>query len=166
MDYDYFMNIALAQAKEALSAGEFPVGCVAVCDGNIIATGMRKGTGTGTPNEIDHAEMLALKGLSESRQTFDPERITVLSTLEPCLMCFGAILLSGAEKIVYAYEDVMGGGTNCDLTKISPLYRNCNISIVSGVMRQESIKLFKEYFADSANNYLSGTLLAKYTLGI
>ncbi len=166
MDYDYFMNIALTQAKEALLAGDFPVGCVVVCDGNTIATGMRKGTGTDNPNEIDHAEMVALKRLSESGKTFDAKRITVFSTLEPCLMCFGAILLAGAEKIVYAYEDVMGGGTSCDLTKISPLYRNCNISIVSGVMRQESIKLFKKYFADSPNNYLNGTLLAKYTIEI
>jgi len=166
MDYDYFMNIALTQAKEALSAGEFPVGCVVVCDENILATGMRKGTGVDNPNEIDHAEMVALKRLSEYGKTFDAKRITVFSTLEPCLMCFGAILLIGAGKIVYAYEDVMGGGTSCDLTKISPLYRSCNISIVSGVMRQESIRLFKKYFADSSNNYLNGTLLAKYTLEI
>ena len=167
MNYDYFMEIALSQAKEALLAGEFPVGCVVVCDGNIIATGMRKGTtGTDNPNETDHAEMVALKRLSESEGTFDAKRITVFSTLEPCLMCFGAILLTGAEKIVYAYEDVMGGGTSCDLTKLPPLYRNCNISIVSGVMRQKSIKLFKEYFADFTNNYLKGTLLAEYTLGI
>ena len=54
-------------------------------------------------------------------------------------MCFGAILLSGIGKIVYAYEDVMGGGTCCDLTKLTPLYKNRKISIIPNILRKERV---------------------------
>ena len=166
MNYEYFMQSSLAQAKKALSAGEFPVGCVIVYNEQIIATGMRIKTATKNFNELDHAEIRALRMLGDFEKPLEHKEITLFCTLEPCMMCFGAILLRGIGKIVYAYEDVMGGCTSCDLTKISPLYASRNTSIISGVLRQESLELFQKYFADSENEYLKDTLLAKYTLKI
>ena len=55
--------------------------------------------------------------------------LTIFCTMEPCLMCLGAIMLSGIRKIVYAYEDVMGGGTGCDLSGLKPLYSNNHMSV-------------------------------------
>jgi tRNA(adenine34) deaminase len=164
MDYDQFMQKALDQAKLAFYAGEFPVGCVMVFQDKVLVTGSRKGTTTNFPNEIDHAEMVALRRFTDLGKDIDPSGVTLFCTLEPCLMCFGAILLSGIGKIVYAYEDVMGGGTRCDLTNLTPLYKNRKISIIPNILRKESIKLLKAYFQNPKNTYWKGSLLAEHTL--
>ena len=61
MDYEHFMKKALEQAQKALAAGEFPVGCVLVYKGRILANAFRIGTSAGPGNEVDHAEMVALR---------------------------------------------------------------------------------------------------------
>ncbi|MGD2150526.1 MAG: deaminase, partial [Desulfobacterales bacterium] len=116
------------------------------------------------PNEIDHAEIIALKQLINLKVNIDKNRVVLFTTLEPCIMCLGAMILSGISEIVYAYEDIMGGGTNCDLTKLTPLYKDCRISIVPNVLRQESLELFKAFFKNPKNSYWRGSLLAGYTL--
>jgi tRNA(adenine34) deaminase len=164
MDYEYFMKKALNQARNALSAGEFPVGCVVVHENRILTTGARKGTAGNIPNEIDHAEMIALKRLADLEINRDNERIILFTTLEPCLMCLGALILSGISEIVYAYEDVMGGGLSCDLNNLMPLYKNSRISVVPNILRKESLELFQAFFNNSENSYWQGSLLADYTL--
>ena len=79
-------------------------------------------------------------------------------------MCLGALILNGIGKVVYAYEDIMGGGTGCDVTKLSPLYSEQSISIVSNILRQESLELFKAFFRNPENAYWRNSLLAGYTL--
>jgi tRNA(adenine34) deaminase len=164
MNYEHFMGKALDQAREALSTGEFPVGCVMVYQDRILVTGYRRGTSGDFPNEIDHAEMIALKRLTDLKINTDKNRIVLFTTLEPCLMCVGALILSGISEIVYAYEDIMGGGTNCDLTKLSPLYNNSRISIIPNILRKESLELCKVFFNNPENSYWRGSLLARYTL--
>ena len=164
MDYEHFMIKALEQAKTALKNGEFPVGCVLVYENKVIATGSRIGTSDSGCNEIDHAEMVALRHLQQLNPDIAGDRITLFCTMEPCLMCYGAILISGINNIVYAYEDVMGGGTGCDLTCLNPLYRNRSIQIVQRVMRSESLALFKAFFSNPANDYWQDSLLSRYTL--
>jgi tRNA(adenine34) deaminase len=166
MDYNYFMGKALKQAERALAEGEFPVGCVMVYQNKILVTGSRKGTMGSTTNEIDHAEMVALRRLNQIDDQIDSGQITVFCTMEPCLMCYGALILAGISEIAYAYEDVMGGGTGCDLSRLNPLYKNSPVRVVPGIMRTESLELFKAYFANPANNYWRHSLLAEYTLGL
>jgi tRNA(adenine34) deaminase len=164
MDYEHFMKKALEQAETALAAGEFPVGCVIVHDQNIIATGARKGTTGDIPDEVDHAEMIALRKLISLKPKIDCKEIIVFSTLEPCLMCFGALIISGIGKIVFAYEDAMGGGCRCDLKKLPPLYKDCQIEIIPNILRNESLRLLKTYFSEPQNTYLKDSFLATYTL--
>jgi tRNA(adenine34) deaminase len=164
MDYEYFMKKALGQARKALDAGEFPVGCVLVHQNRILATGARKGSMGNFPNEIDHAEMIALKCLADMEIHKDKKEMVLFTTMEPCLMCLGALILSGISKVVYAYEDVMGGGTGCNLAGLTPLYRNQKISIVPHILRQQSLELFKAFFQNPENSYWKGSLLAEYTL--
>jgi tRNA(adenine34) deaminase len=165
MDYDYFMKKALVQAEQALAAGEFPVGCVLVYQDNILETGARRSSIGSKRNEIDHAEIVALRRLSDQGDSIDHSQITAFSTLEPCLMCYSALILAGIGEIVYAYEDIMGGGTGCELSRLTPLYRDSSLKVVPGILRAESIKLFKYFFADPANDYLKQSLLAEYSLG-
>ena len=165
MDYEHFMKKALREARTALAAGEFPVGCIMVQGTKILASSARKGTTGNHPNEVDHAEMIALKRLMRLDSKIDLREITVFSTLEPCLMCFGAMIINGIGKLVFGYEDAMGGGTRCDTAGMPPLYQSNQIVIIPGILRMESLKLFKTFFSEPRNSYLRGTLLANYTLG-
>lgn len=164
MEHDFFMGKALQEAQKALLSNEFPVGCVVVNDNRIIATGSRVGTAGPTTNELDHAEMVALRQLNEPSHDQDPSGMTLYATMEPCLMCFGAILINRIGRIVYAYEDVMGGGTTCVVAAMPALYKNSKISIISNVLRKESLGLFKTFFSNPENRYWRNSQLADYTL--
>lgn len=162
-EHERHMDMALRQAREALAAGEFPVGCVMEYHGEIVASG-RRSNSFGRTNEIDHAEMLALRALLERDRKVDIGRVTVYSTMEPCLMCYATMLVNGIRRFVFSYEDAMGGGTNLPLTLLSPLYRGMSVTIVGGVLRRESLALFKEFFSSPNCEYLQSSLLATYTL--
>jgi tRNA(adenine34) deaminase len=168
MDHLYYMGKAIKLAKTALNDGEFPVGCLLVYQEQIIASGMRAGTSrheeNAPANEIDHAEMGALREFYQLGTPVDPGRTTLYCTMEPCLMCYAAILLSGIGTIVYAYEDVMGGGTTCNKSTLAPLYRERSIEIIPHIRRDESLALFKTFFGNNRNNYWENSLLAQHTL--
>ncbi len=163
MNNEKFMALALQHASVALDDNEFPVGCVMVFDGRVVASGKRSNT-FGTVNEMDHAEIRALRELLDADAELDLQSVTVYSTMEPCLMCFATLLVNGVRNFVYSYEDAMGGGTNLPLEKLSPLYKNLNIQITGGVLREESLTLFKKYFTSPETFYLRDTLLAEYTI--
>jgi len=158
-----FMGKALDYARNAFSLGEFPVGCVIELDGKVIATGNRKSTRQKS-NEIDHAEILALRNLLENCTDVDLGEVTVYSTMEPCLMCFSTLIVNGVTKFVYGYEDAMGGGTNLPLAQLAPLYRDIQLQIEGGVMRKDCLELFKTFFSKADSAYLKDTYLAQYTL--
>ncbi len=161
---EYFMEQALAHAKNAYAAGEFPVGCVIADKNSVVASGARTGSLSQSPNELDHAEINALRQLYEQSGASDRSELSIYCTMEPCLMCFAAIVLSGIQRIVYAYEDIMGGGTQCPLNKLPSLYRRSSMTVVPHVMRGESLALFKAYFLKPDNLYWKDSLLSQYTL--
>lgn len=161
---EYFMRSAIGEAGDALDAGEFPVGCVIAGPQGVVSTGGRRSSRGPGSNEVDHAEILALKGLYCSGFSGDIRELTLYSTMEPCLMCFGAAIICGILRIVYAYEDVMGGGTACSLENLPPLYKNSDIEVIPYILRDESLELFYRFFSDPKNTYLQGTILAEYTL--
>ena len=164
------MCVALEEARAALSAGEFPVGCVLAHDKRIIVRGHRQGTaqssgGSARFSETDHAEIITLQRYYRlSLPLSDPADLTLYCTMEPCLMCWGAILLSSIGTVVYAYEDAMGGATALNRDHLAPLYRQRKISVIAPVLRAESLALFKRFFQDPANRYWRDSHLARYTL--
>lgn len=158
------MRRALVEADKAMAAGEFPVGCILVHEDRIIANGARQSSRTDGRNELDHAEMVALKHLARLPDQARPEKLTLYCTMEPCLMCFAALMLAGIGTIVYAYEDVMGGGTGCDFSGLPQLYHQQRPQVLGGVMRQESLTRFQTFFADPENDYWRESALADYTL--
>ena len=164
MDHEFFMKRALKEAAQALKIGEFPVGCVVACDSQVLVAGSRHNSAPDQYNELDHAEMVALRRLAELGPDIEKGRLVAYTTLEPCLMCYSALLLNGIRHIVYAFEDVMGGGTGLDLTGLHPLYSNMKIQVSGGVLRKESLALLKAFFSDPRNDYLKGTLLARHAL--
>lgn len=166
LDYAFFMEQALEQAGNAFDHGQFPVGCVIVQDDRVIASGARTGTlgDLSFFSEIDHAEIRALKALESPDVRFIPERAVLFCTMEPCLMCFAAIILAGIQTLVFAYEDVMGGGTGLDRKHLTPLYKDAQITVVPHVLRKKSLDLFYKFFNKDTNLYWKDSLLETYTL--
>ena len=162
--HDKYMKEALQEAKEALLTGEFPVGCVMVYKDEIISRGRRINSRPPHGNELDHAEIMALRQLFLRHPEIDRSGIVVYSTMEPCLMCYVTLLLNGIRRIVYGYEDIMGGGTNLALKQLSPLYSDMSVAITSDILRQESLELFRDFFADQENTYWRDSPLARHTL--
>jgi len=163
-NHQSFMRMALAEAEKALTANEFPVGCVIVANGQVVGKGHRANSRSETANELDHAEIVTLRQLLAEQPDINRETLVVYSTMEPCLMCYATMLLNGIRTIVYGYEDAMGGGTSLDLAKLTPLYQEMRVEVIPNVLREESLNLFKQFFADPENDYWRDSLLADYTL--
>jgi len=159
---NFFMDCALQEAEKALAMGEFPVGCVIASGDEIVASGGRRDSASTAP-ELEHAEIVAIRRLMREKPGLDPASLTVYSTMEPCLMCFGTLVVNGCRRIVYAYEDVMGGAADLPLEYLRPLYKNMTLTVIGGVRRRQSLALFQRFFA-ARPAYLRGSLLAEYTL--
>jgi len=162
MDHEKHMQEALAEARQALAAKEFPVGCVLVLDDEIVASGHRQNSRAEECNEIDHAEVLTLRGLLAVQPQIDCSRLVAYSTMEPCLMCYSTMLLSGIRHFVYGYEDMMGGGTNLPLYQLSQLYAGMQVQVEAGMLRNECLALFQQFFRNFS--YWQDSLLSNYTL--
>ncbi len=159
------MKEALKEAKKSLLENEFPVGCVITLNNIIIARGRRKKSRGKNPSEIDHAEINAIKLLNDQNPQMPKKDMVLYSTMEPCMMCFSAIMLCNFKKIVYAYEDVMGGGLSMLSFEALPVfYRERTPVIISDILREESLELFKKFFSNPDNIYWKDSPLAKYTL--
>lgn len=158
---EHFMQQALDQARKALAEKEFPVGCVLVRGKEILAKGCRQNSEGTTSNEVDHAEVVTLRRLLAVHPGMDCSDITVYCTMEPCLMCYATLLLSGIRRFVWGYEDIMGGGTRLPLAALPPLYREMNVELVPSVLRYECLDLFGCFFEKFS--YWQGSLLAEYT---
>ena len=161
-EHEQYMAIALDEARLALRDGEFPVGCLMVADGRVVAKGRRHNSGEACRNEIDHAEILTLRRLIAEQPGLDLGSVTVYSTMEPCLMCYSTMLLSGIRSFVWAYEDVMGGGVNLPLYMLNTLYAQMRVHLLDRVLRRESLRLFQQFF--QSGSYWQDSLLARYTL--
>ncbi len=172
-----WMKQALVLAQKALEAGEFPVGCILVSGNNMVGSGARQHSRQEGLNELDHGEIMAIRDWL-ARGAKRDGIVCAYCTMEPCLMCLGALILNGVNRIVYAYEDVMGGAAGLDRSKPlsavwnescpeilnGHLYRADTIEIVGGICRGESLALFKKFFKDERNSYWKGSLLARYTM--
>jgi len=165
-NYEKYMALALKKAEHAFFQGEFPVGCVIVLNNRVIADSSRTGTraGAGKFSETDHAEIICLKKTEQSSVNYDLSKAYLFCTMEPCLMCLGAIIIAGIKKVIYAYEDPMGGAGKCDLKSLPVLYKESNIEIIPHVMRNKSLELFYGFFKKESNQYWKNSLLETYTL--
>lgn len=141
-DDTYFMREALRQAKLAYDAGEVPVGAVVVWGDKIIGRGHNQVEQLN--DSTAHAEMIALtSAFNQLGSKYLPEA-TLYVTVEPCLMCCGAIYWSKLARIVYGAEDIKSGyrkttGTNW------PFHQKATLS--SGVLADECAQLMKDFFA-------------------
>lgn len=143
------MRIALEEAGRALPGGDVPVGAVVVDpSGEVISRGHNEREATGDPTA--HAELLAVRRAAlrpAARPGWRLAGATVVSTLEPCPMCAGALVLARVDRLVYGADDPKAGavGSRWDLVRDPRL--NHRIEVVGGVLAAECGALIREFFA-------------------
>jgi len=138
---DHFMREALKEAHKAKEEGEIPVGAVIVCDYQIIARAY---------NQVEkltdataHAEMLAITSASDYLGSRVLEDCTLYVTLEPCVMCAGALHWSRIGKIVYGAEDESKG-----FSRLKPSIIHPSTEVVKGVYSEECETLLLDFFKE------------------
>jgi len=151
---EHFMRCALKMAQRALDEDQLPVGAVIVPSNNndVIA---QAGKFNGGNFRLDHAEMLVLREALDSGK-YKPEELCIYTTLEPCFMCFGAILNCRVPRVVYAMEDPYGGFAKvfCSKDASVPIrHKHEYPEVVGGVLRESARDLFRAYFQTTKNSF-------------
>lgn len=147
MDQDeHFMRAAIREAASARDEGEVPVGAVVVCNGRIIGRGHNQRERLNDPTA--HAEMLALTAAAASVASWRLDGCTLYVTVEPCVMCAGAIVLARIERLVFGATDPKAGA--CTSLFSIPTDGRLNHRIVLGepVLADECAALLQDFFAD------------------
>ena len=138
-DDTYFMKQALHEAHKAYERGEIPVGAVVVCSNQIIARGSNH---TEQLNDVTaHAEMIAITAATNYLQNKYLDDCTLYVTLEPCLMCAGALYWAQLGKLVYAASDEKRGYSLLGQPVLHP-----KTKVESGILKKESLQLLKAFF--------------------
>lgn len=141
---EQWMREALALARNADAAGEVPVGAVLVQDGHIIGHGCNLPVGTSDPTA--HAEIIALRRAAAGLGNYRLPGSTLYVTLEPCMMCAGAMIHARVERVVYGARDPKTGaaGSMFDLLGTDKL--NHRIIVAGGLLAQECGSLLRAFF--------------------
>lgn len=138
------MAIALERAKDAIELGEVPIGAVAVLNNELVATAHNSPISSCDPTA--HAEILVLREAAKNIGAYRLPGLEVFVTLEPCIMCYGALIHARVQRLVYAASDPKVGYTKTyNLAKESGTF-NHEIEVVSGVLAEESARLLRDFF--------------------
>ena len=145
-----WMQIALNEANLALNENEIPVGAVLVKNSKLVAQSHNQSIRTNDPTA--HAEIQLLRKAGEQQKNYRLIGSTIYVTLEPCTMCFGAMVHARIERIVFGASDPKTGvcGSCINLNKEN--FFNHKISITSGVLGNESSELLKLFFKSRREN--------------
>jgi len=138
------MRAALAEACVGLAAGEVPVGAVVVLDDVIIAQAHNAPIAHGDPTA--HAEVLALREAARKVGNYRLPRATLYATLEPCVMCCGAVIHARIARIVYGAADPKAGAVASRYRLLDDGRSNHRVDSLGGVLEAECGALLKEFF--------------------
>jgi len=143
-DDQYFMGLAIEQARLAEAAGEVPVGAVLVKDGEVVAAAGNAPISTNDPS--GHAEMRVIRAAGEALKNYRLNDTTLYVTLEPCPMCAGALVNARVVTVVYGAQDFKAGagGTVYDLLRSDRL--NHRLEVRGGVLEPECRELLQAFF--------------------
>lgn len=139
-----YMKLALEEAKKAERIGEVPIGAIVVKDGEVIARAHNLRETVQQPTA--HAENIAIEKAAEALGSWRLEDCTLYVTLEPCVMCSGAIVMSRIPRVVYGASDPKGGCSGSLMDLLQEPRFNHRAEVVSGVMEDECSQLLKDFF--------------------
>ena len=146
MKKEFLMKEALVQAKKALKKGEVPIGAVVVLGDKIIGRGYNQPITTKDPTA--HAEIIALKEASNRLDNYRLNEAIIYTTLEPCLMCAGALVHARIKKVIFAAQDTKSGVVVNNGGLIQSEFLNHKVSFEGGILEKEASKLLKDFFLE------------------
>jgi tRNA(adenine34) deaminase len=142
-EHEPFMQRALDEARRALDAGEVPIGAVLALDGRVLSTGFNQPIGTGDPTA--HAEVVALRAGARAAGNYRLPGSVLYVTLEPCLMCVGALLAARVARVVFGAAEPKFGAV-VSLLDASALRTTHRFEAVGGVLEAECSKIVQDFF--------------------
>ena len=138
------MREALGEARAAEAAGEVPIGAVILFDDNIIARGQNRVLRDNDPTA--HAEVVALRVAALAIGNYRLAGCTLVSTLEPCAMCAGAMIHARIDRLLFAADDPKAGAAGSVLDVLNHTALNHQMAIEHGLLAEESTALLREFF--------------------
>ncbi len=139
------MRQALRLAECAVTNGEVPVGALVVRDGEVIGEGFNQPIGRHDPSA--HAEMVALRAASRAVGNYRLPNTTLYVTLEPCVMCVGAIFHARVARVVFGASDAKSGACGSVMNLFSEPRLNHHATVSGGVLADECVDLLRSFFA-------------------
>ncbi len=140
----HWMRAALAAAREGQAAGEVPVGAVVVHEEVAIATGWNRPIGAHDPTA--HAEIVALRAAASRLGNYRLPGLAMYVTLEPCVMCAGAIILARIARVVYGAPDPKAGAAGSVFDVLGTDRLNHRVEVAGGVLEADCRDLLQEFF--------------------
>ena len=141
---EYYMKKAIKQAEKAALSDEVPVGAIIVKDNKIIASSYN--TRETKKDALGHAEINAIKKANKKLKAWRLDGCAIYVTVEPCIMCAGALIQARVDKIVYGAKDYKGGAFASSINILEAKNINHHPEVVGGVLEEECSKIIKEYF--------------------
>ena len=141
---EWYMRRALELAALAQQQGEVPVGAVVVLKGQIIGEGFNSPIATADPTA--HAEVQALRASAKHLGNYRLGGVTIYATLEPCIMCAGAIVHSRVKRLVFGARDLRFGGVRSKFCLADSELLNHQVEVVEGVLGAECTELLQRFF--------------------
>lgn len=148
--YPDFMELAIREAELAFEEGEVPVGAVVVLENRVIGRGHNRTEALHDASA--HAEMIALSAAYSHFEDWRLEECYLFSTLEPCIMCAGAAVLSRIKTIVYGAPDIRFGGCGSIVTIPTDIRLNHRCEVIGGVREPEIAELMRKFFQHVRKN--------------
>jgi tRNA(adenine34) deaminase len=141
-----FMFEALRLAREGAEAGEVPVGAVLVIEGEI--AGRASNAPVARHDPTAHAEILAIREASARIGNYRLAGSTLYCTLEPCVMCAGALVAARVKRLVFGARDLRFGGVRSKFQVADSEMLNHRVEVVEGVLAVECVELLREFFEE------------------
>ncbi len=148
----HYMRLAIQEAKNAALNNEVPVGAVVIdSHGDLIATGFNKTISNNDPTA--HAEIIALRKACTAKTNYRLPGASLYVTLEPCVMCIGAIMHARISRVVYGAQDPKTGACESVLAIPSIKELNHQTRLHSGVMADQCSELLRKFFAEKRGKF-------------
>ena len=141
---EYYMKKALKQAEKAALIDEVPVGAVIVKNDKIVASSYN--TRESKNDALGHAEVNAIRKANKKLKAWRLDGCTIYVTVEPCIMCAGALIQARVDRIVYGTEDFKGGAFGSSINILDAKNINHHPEVVGGILKEECSKIIKDYF--------------------
>jgi tRNA(adenine34) deaminase len=142
---EQFMDLALSESEKAMAAGEIPVGAVVVSAGTVVGRGYNRPISAS--DSTAHAEMLAIREAARVLGNYRLPEVTLYCTVEPCIMCAGAMIHARISRLVFGTPDPKAGAAGSIYNVLTDPRLNHRVEVVSGICEDRCAAILRTFFA-------------------